>query len=98
MSVANGPKSQGVTRKEVFTEQVKPKNAKIGMQMDTLNENVLTSQASLFGDEDDSFYTSNKRVVPISPVKTYTNSKDFKAHQQDIASSYHLYNSNEKQS
>jgi hypothetical protein len=49
--------------------------------MDTLNENVLTSQASLFGDEDDSFYTSNKRVVPISPVKTYTNSKDFKAHQ-----------------
>jgi len=31
MSVANGPKSQGVTRKEVFTEQVKPKNAKIGM-------------------------------------------------------------------
>ena len=72
----NGPISQGVTRNEVINEPLRPKSSRIGMQMDTMNENVLSSQTSLFEYADDSTYKSDRRVFPEAvSVKPYTKSK-----------------------
>ena len=89
-----------MTRKEVFNEPIKPKSSRIGMQMDTTNENVLSSQASLFEDAEDTTYKSDRRVFPdaVSVKPTYVNSKQgFQGRQQEISSAYYLYSSNEKQ-
>ena len=41
----------GVTKNELMTEKVNPKSGKIGTQMQSMDENVLDSQMSLYVDD-----------------------------------------------
>ena len=40
-------------RTDLFNERVRPKNQRIGTQIETLDENVMESQVSLFDDDED---------------------------------------------
>ena len=40
-------------RTDLFNERVRPKNQRIGTQIETLDENVMESQISLFDDDED---------------------------------------------
>ena len=87
------------SQKQISVEQVKPKSKLIGTQLETTDENVLESSASLFEDEEDSRilgseYTNpqlqnseDKRFMTASPVKKYNHSsaQGFQGRQQDIS-------------
>ena len=50
---SQGGTSSAHKRQSLFTERVMPKNQRIGTQIDTLDENVMESQVSLFDEDED---------------------------------------------
>ena len=66
MSKRNLPGAQaGVTRRDktaILEDRVLPKNQKIGMQAESLDENILESQTSLFEDQDSPIFMTDKKT------------------------------------
>ena len=69
MSKRNLPGAQaGVTRRDktaILEDRVLPKNQKIGMQAESLDENILESQTSLFEDQESPIFMTDKKTGQV---------------------------------